>query len=300
MVFVYEGKEESGKGLHVTLTEEQEKRVKEECDFWHVGFVHPDQVLNFKCHDCGDLPGEKLNVYAVIPYDDRAKEDVAQAMYKCGECSRPLFAAYIPQNLLTEIPDELILRDETGKYIRPTNESIETLFSEVEREAAKGHWMKFHSDNLNIAQRWAGVIEYELDQSRIDALKTTCRESYIQRMIPKVPELVNEILEKELDFNLDESSGFSGWDFVGERAMELFALLPHIPVPEDMELCAKIKRVLDLQTKMYVDQHRCLLSRSEQIMAQAETLEAEINDARGTGSLWLNRVLGLGAYLENQ
>jgi len=302
MVYIQDYRSSRGginRGIEVTLTPEQESRPEESKSsvIWNVGYISPEQVEHYVCEKCGVVEDVPIKVLADV---SKRSHVSATIMYSCGKCDEPVIFGTVPEELIPTIPSEVIDFDPTGNYVTPTPESIEKLLVKVEEEAAEGPKMEFRSDGIKVLETWAAMIGYELPEDRMRALPETCRTAYIERMIPEFPRLVDDLLERELDFNLDERSGFSGWEHIYDRVTEFFELLPHIPVPDDMGLCARIKRVLDLRTKMYETRQGELKEQAEELRQQAEALEAKRNNAEGAGFHWLDKVPGLKTYLESQ
>lgn len=240
-------------GVEVELSEKETSKLGSgggTYQLFDIGFLPPDKIKAHYCKECDVHYSGSPNIEVFID-----KRDEASIVYGCKGCGDVFSYQYI--NSAEGIPIEFIAEDQTGKYKRPTPESIEKLLDQTIEIARKGEGRLNRGQylgKLEIANKWAELISYEISDERVNEIQQVHRRSYLESIERDLPQIVQEIKKSSYGFNtagerVEDISVMEGSGLY-HRLEILLESLPHINVPKG-ELQRDVLRILDANQKRY-------------------------------------------------
>ena len=245
--------------LKIDITDEERQAAVEFADqrihIGGIGYVDPSRIISYYCGKCDEeYEGPpKIEVYISDETDkfDEYQIKIGSVLGECKTCAEPVISACPVWEGQT--PDvKYIAKDYSGKFIKPTTDSIEEILKDAAEAAEKG---KFDVRSTKIAQRWAEIIGYDLG-NKIKDLEDLAPKQDLQIYEQNLESTVDEIrdhmrnwLDDTLHVREYDGEISDGDQFFLEKFEGLLKYLPKIKVPENPELREKIKFILDSYRK---------------------------------------------------
>ncbi len=257
--------------LFVNLSDDEQQRLSnltERVSLKELGMILPHKIDSYYCVTCGTTHSDTPKVDIFIK-KYASCGDVADILYNCDTCGEFVYGGTLFENLDKLDPD-MITFDETGKYKKPTPESIEELLTGAEIIAKKGEGNLEHGhyeQNLKIVQRWSEEIDYEIEPKRIQNMKEIYQEEYLREAEENLPNIIKSIKNHAWQFN-------SGGDDLTECLDHLNEVLPHINVKP--ELIDDIIRIFFAEKNTYVEAAFDIKEKIEEMQKEAD----ELNEMR--------------------
>ena len=272
---VFEPTPEQAQAIADYRIEAKTKGWKDSVSQLTTGFVYPHQIKRYWCEKC-------LESYYGNPKIQISIDDIPPTRNVAHLCPQGHFVLhdFLPEGSV--VPEEFIVFDATGDHKRPTPDAIEKLVGKLEEVAKQGN---FDKRTVDILTKWAGKINYPLDQARIETAKATAKKVYLKNFADNLPENLREIQELGFGFNLCESDSVTHFEGTGlsYKVEELLRNLPEIDLPEDPQVRTDLERVLGLNREMYADEFRRVKREREEYLKRVEAkldgLRKELRDA---------------------
>ncbi len=245
-------------------------------------FLHPNQILAasfdgksesilpIKCSvhlDYLSIHIEGTNLQGLARYKTQKDEEICNISFK--------------PKLGYDFKD-LIAKDNTGLFIRPTKKSIEAKLTEAEQNAEK---FSFFKDQVKIAQIWANIASYNIPESRILRINKKYEAAHVNNYQTNLTEKLDAMVNCFGDFEtlLFEEEFFTYID-------EFKKMLPKITIPEDEEvkikihlignnyegLCKEIYECARIEMQQTIDQLQENVHRALQGFGTSRSLNSEI------------------------
>jgi len=252
--------------MEIKLTPEQEERAEFSKDglisLYNVGLIDPSQVISSVCTECCHVGDNEITIDVSVThslglYSSDEDRIVGGVSYRCGN-GHLIYQGHISEEQLRKVPVDVVRYDETGKIRKPRVEEIEGNLKHCEEmvtsENTGGNLESPPYESvLRVAVNWAKMIDYEIDQGRLDKMEQTWKATYVKGLEDGLRETVEELggIESHFDITPDEF-GVPLYDrfCVPERMELLFEALEHTTIPDNPELRVGIMRILYRREKM--------------------------------------------------
>jgi hypothetical protein len=239
-------------GFKASLTQDQVKGVKFEGDgsifIGELPFISPKQIVEYTCSNCSEVHTDTPNITVEI-HNQRRVEFSYYA--ECGDCGKIAFGGHLKS--LDGVDSQYIKLDETGDYIIPTTESIESKLTEARGLAGevKGNY----EHHLDVAKTWAGKIGYQGVDDQVTEIKAVYEDAYLRKFERDLPDTLDAILHEDpwiaWHFSDDDDGPESHFEvYLSEQMSALLEALPKINVPNDSYIRKGLFRVLTLYEGM--------------------------------------------------
>ena len=124
--------------------------------------IRPDQVLRYKISEKIFSGHPKINI-TILMLHDKTPAFRSWAEYVCPHTGEEICTISFSVDENTEYAPEWIARDETGRWKKPTPQSIETELVRARKRAGEGNGFgpdcKPYKRELRIARHWAEIID---------------------------------------------------------------------------------------------------------------------------------------------
>ncbi|MFH1978600.1 MAG: hypothetical protein ABIJ92_04715 [Candidatus Aenigmatarchaeota archaeon] len=275
---------ENGNRVKVLLTPEEfsQPEFRTRGSQWDIGFLPKERVPAHYCKKCDTYHEEPPKIEVLI--GERGDRLSTLVEYKCVGCDSNLVLNHLESP--DGIPIEYIIWDTTGDWKAPTTIGIEDELRRAKRFAEEGNGG--YRDCLNQASRWAEKIGYEIDPEITPRLEEVQRAVYSRKFEVELPELINNIIERDWAFNLDEDEDISVFEGSGLSGIMDYLLdtLPQINLPESVELRQSVLRVL----YAYRDMFRVDILRAREDREASDRLQWTLKGVRGANQM-------IGSYI---
>lgn len=219
-----------------------------------IGYLDPKRIISYYCGKCDkeyECP-PKIEIFigeefGSLIFDDKKK--IGSVIGMCNTCNEAIIhicPVWDGQN-----PDpKYIFSDHTGKFIRPTPESIEKVLAEVQTQA--NNEGKFDGNLATRAGKWAAIINYDLGNKIAELEKLAAKrdvELYEQNLGKTIDYIYNRIKNRmggEIHIFVDEGSGYAdpNDESCVENIEKLLIYLPKVKVPEEPATKEKLSFIL--------------------------------------------------------
>jgi len=217
------------------------------------------------------------------PANDRLNGGiVGTAMYACASCDKVVHYDYVKKDDNFSI--DMITRDISGEFIRPTPEAIESELEAALKSAQNGKGgdldAKPYIQHQIVAERWAGKIGYKIAPERLKTLEETHEKSWFADYEANLGETLRE-LEDSCYFDLteDEHAHFAPFDTYAGSFFRFFNALPKLNIPDDPNIKGLVADLLYRYREMHQKYIKSKKEKLKEVEEEVRTTEAESGDA---------------------
>lgn len=249
--------------IYVRLSQDELKLLDPIGDGYYsqrnLDFVDASRIEKYECNNCNAYHKGAPGIYIEIdkdPTDDLKLNDgiIGEAIYKCNECDKAVHINYIRKTDKFDV--KLIRRDESGEYVKPTVEAIESELEKALKIAEEGVGRDLESapydSRQRVAERWARKIGHTIPAERLTALEETYQKAWLADYEANFGERLSD-LEERCYFSLeeDETAHFTPFDTSCERFMAFFNALPKLKIPDNQRIKERVCALLNSYQEMH-------------------------------------------------